>query len=74
MTDTDNLLTDEQDEVVMMNPAREGADFDDEGSGATSGYGDLTEDDLTDDVEDEEMLPADSDNDLRGDDVDDDDV
>lgn len=64
---------DEQDDVLMMTPSRGGAEFDDEGSGATSGYGDADEDDLADDDLDDEALDADLDDDLRGDDMDDDD-
>lgn len=75
MAYTDTLLTDEQDDVVMMTPD-EGADYDDEGSGATSGYGDTTEDDLLSDDEDiEDPLEIDPDDALQGDDdIDDDDL
>lgn len=66
---------DEQDDVLMMPPSRGGAEFDDEGSGATSGYGDADEDDLADDSDlEDDALDADLDEDLRGDDVDDDDI
>ena len=56
-------------------PERGGAEFGEEGSGATSGYGDTTEDDLTDHLKDEEEDPLDVDADeaLRGDDLDNDD-
>ncbi len=73
MAYTDTLLTDEQDDVVMMTP--EGADYDDEGSGATSGYGDTTEDDLLNDEDIEDPLETDPDDALQGDDgIDDDDL
>lgn len=73
MAYNDTLLADEQDDVLMMTP--DAAEFDDEGSGATSGYGDTTEDDLglTDDEEIEDPLEVDPDEDLQGDDIDDDD-
>lgn len=63
---------DEDDDVLMMNPSRGGAEFDDEGSGATSGYGDADEDDLANDLDDE-PLDDDADEDLR-DDMDEDDI
>ena len=54
------------------------AEFEDEGSGATSGYGDTTEDDLglTDDEDDDldDPLEKDPDDDLKGDEIDDDDL
>ncbi len=61
MAYNDTLLADEEVDVLMMNPDPEDddADFGDEGSGATSGYGDLTEDDLSED--DDEMLAGDVD-------------
>lgn len=74
MAYTDNLLTNEQDDVLMMTPDKGGADFDDEGSGATSGYGDLTDDDeLSGDANEEEPLEVDPDDDLQGDDLDEED-
>ena len=66
---------DVSDDVLMMNPAPGGAEFGDEGSGATSGYGDADEDDLADDSDlEDDPLEADTDDDLRGDDIDDDDI
>ncbi len=61
MAYNDTLLADEEVDVLMMNPDPEDddAEFGDEGSGATSGYGDLTEDDLSED--DDEMLAGDVD-------------
>ena len=54
------------------------AEFEDEGSGATSGYGDTTEDDLglTDDEDDDldNPLEKDPDDDLKGDDANEDDL
>jgi hypothetical protein len=74
MAYTHNLLDDDQDDVLMMAPDRGGAEFGDEGSGATSGYGDLTEDDISeeDDLGDD-VLENDPDDDLMGDDLDNDD-
>jgi hypothetical protein len=69
MTTFDNQLA--TDDVLMMAPGRGGAEFGDEGSGATSGYGDTSNDDLLDEELDEEPLDADTDDDLRGDDPDD---
>lgn len=73
---------DRDEDVLMMNPDPEtaafeddddddfdgGAEFDELGSGATSGYG---EDDLAD-IEDEEFDGSDLDEDLDDDDIDDD--
>ncbi|MEZ0486401.1 adhesin [Fibrella aquatica] len=75
MIDNDDLLDDEQDDDLLME-ATEGAEFGDEGSGATSGYGDTTEDDLSlsDDEEVEDPLEIDPDDELQGDDIDDDDL
>lgn len=75
MTTAYNSFDDEQDDVLMMNPSPDDTDaeFGDEGSGATSGYGDADEDDLADDL-DEEPLEDDLDDNLRGDDMDDDDM
>ncbi|RYF71444.1 MAG: adhesin [Cytophagaceae bacterium] len=75
MAYNENLLDDEQDDVLMMNPDPddEDAEFGDEGSGATSGYGDTTDDELlSDDEAMEEPLEVDPDEDLQGDDFDDD--
>lgn len=75
MTYSDDLFDDAQvDDITMATPDRGGAEFGDEGSGATSGYGDLTEDDLAedDDVGDD-VLENDPDDDLMGDDLEDDD-
>ena len=75
MAYNDIVLTAEQDDVLMMNPDG-GADYDDEGSGATSGYGDTTEDDLLNDEDIEDPLETDPDDALQGDDdlADDDDI
>ena len=66
-----NQDVDVLDDVLMLTPDQEGADYDDTGSGATSGYGeddldDIDEDDLDDDLDDDDL-----DEDLE-DDVDDD--
>ena len=74
MAYTHNLLDDDQDDILMMTPDRGGAEFGDEGSGATSGYGDLTEDDLAEDDDiGDDVLEKDPDGGLMGDDVDEDD-
>ncbi|MEZ0540232.1 adhesin [Fibrella arboris] len=75
MAYNENLLDDERDDVLMMNPDPDDddAEFGDEGSGATSGYGDTIEDDLSDDDDVEDSLEVDPDEDFRGDDFDDDD-
>ena len=73
MAYTHNLPEEDQDDILMMAPDRGGAEFGDEGSGATSGYGDLTEDDLDDDNLDDDVLEKDPDDDLIGDDLEDDD-
>ncbi|WP_199736639.1 adhesin [Fibrisoma montanum] len=64
------------DDVLMLTPDREGADYDDTGSGATSGYGeddldDISEDDLDEDDLDDDDLDEDLDDDVD-DDLDDD--
>ncbi|MBO0930168.1 adhesin [Fibrella aquatilis] len=74
MAYTHDLLEEDQDDTLMMAPDRGGAEFGDEGSGATSGYGDLTEDDLAEDDDiGDDVLETDPDDDLMGDDLDDDD-
>ncbi|CCH00469.1 hypothetical protein FAES_2460 [Fibrella aestuarina BUZ 2] len=79
LINTHNMATafnqfDEQDDVLMMNPAPGKAEFGDEGSGATSGYGDADDDEFADDAIEEDSLETDMDDDLRGDDIDDDDL
>lgn len=73
-------LADEQANTTGMNPAgsdpdRGGAEFGEEGSGATSGYGDTPDDDLSDHLTDDEEDPleVDADDALRGDELDDED-
>lgn len=76
MTYSDDLFDDDQvDDITMALPDRGGAEFGDEGSGATSGYGDLTEDDLIedDDLVGDDVLETDPDDDLISDDLDEDD-
>jgi hypothetical protein len=74
MTTSFNQVDEQNDDVLMMNPEQGGAEFGDEGSGATSGYGDADDEDLLDDELDDEPLEDDTDADLRGDDMDDDDL
>ena len=75
MAYTHNVAERGQHDTLMMTPDKGGAEFSDEGSGATSGYGDLTEDDLINDDDDlgDDVLEKDPDADLMGDDADEDD-
>lgn len=76
MAHNDTQPNNGQDNVQMMTP--DAAEYNDEGSGATSGYGDTTEDDLglTDDEDDDldNPLEKDPDDELKGEDTDNDDL
>lgn len=66
----------ENEDVLDLDPERGGAAFDDEGSGATAGYGSPDPDAIGrgDDMDDDELLDEDDDDDIdpMGDDLEDD--
>ena len=76
---TKHLFRDEPADILLMTPRRGGADFDDEGTGSSSGYGDmneeddfLDEDDIDDELHDDELEDDELDEEEIEDDVDDD--
>lgn len=58
-----HLFERENEDILLMTPRHGGADFDDEGTGSSSGYGDENDDLLADDIDDENI------DDIDGDDI-----